>query len=171
MLAELFTRRRAARLELKSVFDSHKDRFFSVALACLEGDRAAAEDAAQEVFVRLSSRLGQFRGEARLTTWLHRVTVNICRDELRRRQRAQKLLTLPETTQAEGFTHRRELHEALASLPENLRAPILLRFFEGLSYDEIALTLGCPAGTVATRLHRGLKRLEKYLQEEEPEIS
>jgi RNA polymerase sigma-70 factor, ECF subfamily len=167
MLAELFTRRRAGHLELKSVFDEHKDRVFSVALACLEGDRAAAEDAAQEVFVRLSGRLGQFRGEAALTTWLHRVTVNICRDELRRRRRARRLLASPESDTPQDFTHRRELHEAIESLPESLRAPILLRFFEGLSYEEIAATLSCPAGTVATRLHRGLKRLEKFLGEEQ----
>jgi RNA polymerase sigma-70 factor, ECF subfamily len=164
MLGELLSRRHGRHLELKTVFDTHKDRVFSTALACLSGDQAAAEDATQEVFVRLSNKLGQFRGEAKLTTWLHRVTVNICRDELRRRRRAQRLL--PEPAAQSEFSARRELHEALESLPEALRAPILLRYFEGLSYDEIADALGCPSGTVATRLHRGLKRLEKYLGEE-----
>jgi RNA polymerase sigma-70 factor, ECF subfamily len=167
MLDKLLTRRHGRHLELKTVFDTHKDRVFTTALACLDGDQAAAEDAAQEVFVRLASKLGQFRGEARLTTWLHRVTVNICHDELRRRKRAQRLAPdpLPPSPSPE-FAPRRELHEALESLPEALRTPLLLRYFEGLSYDEIAAALGCPPGTVATRLHRGLKRLEKYLGEE-----
>ena len=168
MLAELLTRRRAAHPDLKSVFDAHKDRVFTVALVCLNGDQAAAEDAAQEVFVRLAGRLGQFRGEARLSTWLHRVTVNICRDEQRRRQRTQKLAREPQHEVASPeFLSRRELHEAIETLPENLRVPILLRFFEGLSYEEIATVLGCPQGTVATRLHRGLKRLATCLGEEE----
>lgn len=165
MLETLLTRRHRGQLELKTVFETHKDRVFSTALACLDGDRAAAEDAAQEVFVRLASKLGQFRGEARLTTWLHRVTVNVCRDELRRRRRVQRLTPDPAPPLSE-FAPRRELHEALESLPEALRAPLLLRYFEGLSYEEIAAALGCPPGTVATRLHRGLKRLEKYLEEE-----
>jgi RNA polymerase sigma-70 factor, ECF subfamily len=103
MLAKLLTRRRAARPEIKTVFEEHKDRVFTVALVCLSGDHAAAEDATQEVFVRLASRLWQFRGEARLTTWLHRVTVNICRDELRRRQRHQKQLPDPEPPHADSF--------------------------------------------------------------------
>lgn len=165
MLEKLLTRRHGSPLELKTVFDTHKDRVFSTALACLDGDQAAAEDAAQEVFVRLASKLGQFRGEARLTTWLHRVTVNVCHDELRRRRRAQRLTPEPLPTSQE-FAPRRELHEALESLPEALRTPLLLRYFDGLSYDEIAAALGCPPGTVATRLHRGLKRLEKCLGEE-----
>jgi RNA polymerase sigma-70 factor, ECF subfamily len=155
--------------KLKAVFEKHKDRVFTVALVCLEGDRAAAEDAAQEVFVRLASRLWQFRGEAKLTTWLHRVTVNICRDELRRRKRSEKQLPHPEPPPADAFIARRELHEAIESLPESLRAPILLRYFQDLSYEEIAARLGCPSGTVATRLHRGLKLLAKYLGEEETE--
>ena len=91
--------------KLKAVFEKHKDRVFTVALVCLEGDRAAAEDAAQEVFVRLAGRLWQFRGEARLTIWLHRVTVNICRDELRRRKRSEKLLSPPEPA-----SHQNEFH-------------------------------------------------------------
>lgn len=95
------------------------------------------------------------------------MTVNICRDELRRRQRRQKRLLEPEPPPTDSFIARRELHEAIESLPENLRAPILLRYFHELSYDEIAETLDCPTGTVATRLHRGLKRLEKCLGEEE----
>lgn len=172
MLAELLTRRRAARPDLKSVFDAHKDRVFTVALVCLNGDHAAAEDAAQEVFVRLAGRLGQFRGEAKLSTWLHQVTVNICRDEQRRRQRAQRLTVdtveqQPEVAPSVDFLSRRELHVAIETLPENLRAPVLLRYFEGLSYEEIATVLDCPQGTVATRLHRGLKRLAIYLGEEE----
>ncbi|WP_309710983.1 RNA polymerase sigma factor [Armatimonas sp.] len=169
MLAELLSRHRAARPELKTVFENHKDRVFTVALVCLEGDRAAAEDAAQEVFVRLAGRLWQFRGEARLTTWLHRVTVNICRDELRRRRRSEKQLPDPEPPPTDSFIARRELHEAIESLPETLRTPILLRYFHELSYDEIATQLGCPTGTVATRLHRGLKQLAKRLGEEETE--
>ncbi|WP_395143952.1 RNA polymerase sigma factor [Armatimonas sp.] len=94
--------------------------------------------------------------------------MNICRDEQRRRQRVQRLTVEPQPEVASpDFHSRRELHEAIESLPENLRAPILLRFFEGLSYEEIATVLGCPPGTVATRLHRGLKRLATCLGEEE----
>lgn len=150
---------------LRHLFTHHKDRVYRVALACL-GDTSAAEDITQEVFVTLPERLRGFRSEATLSTFLYRVTVNLCRDELRRRQRAGRPIPTSEPPDAlAGVLERRELHTALASLPEELRAPLLLRYFEELSYDEVAETLSLAPGTVASRLHRGLKRLAHLLGE------
>jgi RNA polymerase sigma-70 factor, ECF subfamily len=153
------------RSALKTLFLRHKDRVYSIALGIL-GDASAAEDATQDLFVRLPERLKGFRGDAALTTFLHKATVNLCYDELRRRKRTNITLPTPENAdELAQWIERRELHEALARLPENLRTPIALRYFEDLSYDELAEALKIAPGTVASRLHRGLKLLAKELSE------
>ena len=156
--------RRGDREALRSLFLCHKDRVYATALGCLHGDTATAEDMTQEVFVKLAERIGQYRSEAAFTTYLHQMTVNTCLNELRRRQRLLPLSeTLPTTEEPEGLIETHDLHVALAALPETLRAPLLLRYFEGFSYDEIAETLHCAPGTVASRLHRGIEALGKHL--------
>lgn len=156
--------RQGDREALRTLFLCHKDRVYATALGCLQGDRATAEDVTQEVFVKLAERIGQYRSEAAFTTYLHQITVNACLNELRRRQRLLPLSeTLPTPEQSDGLIESHDLHVALAALPETLRAPLLLRYFEGFSYDEIAEALHCAPGTVASRLHRGIEALGKHL--------
>jgi len=146
----------------RCLFDLHKDRVYSMAVYTLGGDRAAAEDVTQEVFLRVFTHIGQFRGDADFATWLYRLVANACADEQRRRKRWVPLDTLPEqaTVPREEECERREdVRTALAELSPELRSAVLLKYFEELSYDEMAQVLDCPKGTVASRLHRGLKLL------------
>ncbi len=160
--------------DLRTIFLTQHRRLFKVAYH-LTSSRHEAEDVVQDVFVRLHERLAQFHGEAKLSTWLYRMTVNASLDALRRFKRRQKwetALTLPEIeagANANGaLAHSQsELAEkvqiALARLRKPYRAAIVLRDFEGLAYDEIAAVLQIDKGTVASRLHRGYAKLQKEL--------
>ncbi len=150
----------------RCLFEAHKDRVYSMAIYTLGGDRAAAEDVTQEVFLRVFTRIGQFRGEAEFATWLYRLVANACVDEQRRQKRYVSLDTLPEQASVrreEECETRETVRTALAELSPELRSAVLLKYFEDLSYDEMAQVLDCPKGTVASRLHRGLKLLARKL--------
>jgi RNA polymerase sigma-70 factor, ECF subfamily len=159
---------------LRLVFEEYKDRVYSIALYSLRGDEAAAADVTQQVFLRLISRIGQFRGDAAFATWLYRLVVNACLDERRKQKRLVPLAELGlmtkshrEDSQATRYA-RHELAEhvqaAIAELSPKLRLPILLKYIEGFSYEEIATVLDCSKGTVASRLNRGHKALARRLE-------
>src|SRR6266850_2957358 len=155
------------------LYESHKDSVYSIALNFTGGNHETAKDIAQEVFLKLFSSLKSFRGNANFSTWLYRVVVNACMDEHRRRRR---YLSLEDSVPQEKVASRqsqerdacknqlaREVGIAIAALSPKLRLPIVLRYVEGLSYEEIARALGCSAGTVASRLNRGHKFLARRL--------
>lgn len=157
---------RGDREAFRCLFEAHKDRVYSMAVYTLGGDRAAAEDVTQEVFLRVFTHIGQFRGDADFATWLYRVVANACVDEQRRRKRWVPLDALPEQAAHRTDTEietREEVRSALAELTPELRSAVLLKYFEELSYDEMAQVLDCPKGTVASRIHRGLKLLARKL--------
>jgi RNA polymerase sigma-70 factor (ECF subfamily) len=168
--------RRGDRDAFRRLFVRHKDRAYGTALHFFRGDAAAAEDVTQDVFVRLFTRLDQFRGGAEFSTYLHRLVVNACLDELRRRRRFVPLAETddrcePPDAAPEPYSRwetSEALRVALAGLPAPLRLTILLKYFDDLSYDEMARALGCSAGTVASRLHRGLKLLGARLNDLDP---
>jgi len=154
------------------LFEAYKDRVFSIACYSL-GDQAAADDITQQIFVKLFTRIGQFRGDSEFTTWLYRLVINSCLDE-RRRQR--RLLPVAEFLPMRKGAHRKSpetgyerreiagsVREAIGGLKPKMRLPILLKYIEGLSYEEIAEVLGCSKGTVASRLNRAHKALAKKL--------
>ena len=157
------------------LFETHKDKVYSIALYFFGGDAALASDITQQVFLKLFTRIGQFRHQSEFTTWLYRLTTNTCIDEQRRRRRfspfadtttdgARAHAALPA---AEARFMRLEIadsvREAIASLKPKLRIAILLKYFEELSYEEIAVVLNCSKGTVASRLHRGHSILARRL--------
>jgi RNA polymerase sigma-70 factor, ECF subfamily len=158
------------------LFETHKDRVYSIALR-YAGDSAAAMDIAQETFLKLLSNIGQFRGDASFESWLYRLVVNSCLDYHRRRRRFLPLLDDALDDALERFRAPREsaLHDLLreeqqervqqvvAQLPEEQRIVVVLRYTEGLSYEDIADLLGCRRGTVASRLNRAHKALERRL--------
>ena len=164
--------RQGDRAAFRRLFEAYKDRVFSVAVYFLDGDVAAAEDISQDVFVRVYTRLGQFRCESEFTTWLYRLVANACRDEFRRRKRRpattqlQEGNCIPGGSVSEAFL-RLELSEtvlsALNELPPDMRLTVLLRYFEDMSYEDIAAALHCSQGTVASRLNRSLKTLARKL--------
>ena len=174
--ATLAACRRGDRAAFRRLFDTYKDKVFSVAVYFLQGDVTTAEDITQEVFVRVYTRLKQFRCQADFTTWLYRLTANACMDEHRRRKRRPVTAafeeTFEETMEAQAETPyavcaRLEINEAvraaLDDLAPEIRLTVLLRYFEEMSYEEIAVILQCSQGTVASRLNRSLKTLARKL--------
>jgi RNA polymerase sigma-70 factor (ECF subfamily) len=161
------------RAAFQLLFETYKDKVFSIAVYSSGGDRAVADDVTQQIFLKLFTAIRQFRGDSEFTTWLYRMVVNACLDERRRRRR---LLPLPETMAMKNPSEkkpqekqyaRREVSEAvqaaIGELKPKFRLPILLKYIEGLSYEEIASVMGCSKGTVASRLNRGHSQLAKRL--------
>ncbi len=150
----------------------HRDRLWAVALRTM-GDSHEAEDALQDALISAFRRAEQFRGEAKVTTWLHRIVVNACLDRIRRRS-ARPTSPLPEQDSAgsglqaaDDYIEQREtqilIAEALAELPDDQREAVLLVDIEGYPIEEAARLLDCPAGTVKSRCSRGRAKLAKRL--------
>lgn len=155
------------------LFETYKDRVFSLAVYSFGGDEAAASDVSQQIFLKLMTSIGRFRGESAFTTWLYRIVVNACTDEHRKRRR---LLVFggpnpPAMNAEKGPQERRyaklemadSVQAAIRELKPKLRMAILLKYVEDLSYEEIASVLGCSKGTVASRLNRGHQALARKL--------
>jgi RNA polymerase sigma-70 factor (ECF subfamily) len=149
---------------------AHQDRVFATCLRMLR-HREAALDATQDTFVTLFRKADRFRGEAAFTTWLYRVTVNVCYDHLRRAQR-KPADPLPEhhdqpdpraTEAIEAVELRPAVEQALAGLTDEFRAAIVLVDLEGLALDTAAAALEVPVGTVKSRLFRGRRLLAEQL--------
>ena len=151
----------------------YQHRVFGVALRML-GSRAEAEEIAQEVFLRAHRALADFRGDARLGTWLYGIASRLCLNRLaspdRRVVRGDAALadvaagTLDAAAQAERAELDAALHAAIAELPEERRLVLVLRDVEGLSYEEIAEALALDPGTVRSRLHRARMQLKEKLE-------
>jgi RNA polymerase sigma-70 factor, ECF subfamily len=166
----------------------HRDRLWAVALRTT-GDPEEASDALQDALISAFRRADQFRGDSAVTTWLHRIVVNASLDRLRRRSvRATRPLpdddeSLPGAVVADpdDAMARREtqlvITAALAELPVDQRAAVLLVDVEGWSVEDAAVMLGCPEGTVKSRCFRGRAKLAKRLgflrnlDESEPVVS
>jgi RNA polymerase sigma-70 factor (ECF subfamily) len=134
----------------------------------LLGDRERMDDVLQEAYARAFRALPGFRGGAALGTWLYRIVYNACLDELRR-SGARREVSLDEwrergADRTDRLEERLDLEAALAALPVELRAVVLLVDADELSYDEAAEVLGIPAGTVASRLSRARDALKGALQ-------
>jgi RNA polymerase sigma-70 factor (ECF subfamily) len=149
---------------LDTLLRRHYDRIYAVCRR-LAGNDADAFDATQEALLAVVRGLHRFDGRAAFTTWCYRVATNACLDELRRRARRPRPLAVdddPDGGPADGdrpfedtVTARLELDDALAGLPEEFRAPVVLRDLCQLDYAEIAEVLNIPAGTVRSRIARG----------------
>jgi len=161
------------RAAFQLLFETYKDKVFSIAVYSSGGDRAVADDVTQQIFLKLFTAIRQFRGESEFTTWLYRLVVNACLDEKRRRRR---LLPWGETVVMRNPSDKKPqekqyarlevaeaVREAIGQLKPKFRLPILLKYIEGLSYEEIASVMGCSKGTVASRLNRGHSQLAKRL--------
>lgn len=144
-------------------------------------DRHEAEDVAQETFVRAYRALANFRGDAAFYTWLYRIAINTAKNHLAARSRRTpdvdidsseaELLggedALRHTDTPEGELLARELeaivHKAIAGLPDELRTALMLREFDGLSYEDIATIMRCPVGTVRSRIFRARDEVDRHI--------
>lgn len=179
---ELIARIVAGETELfESLVLEHQTLVYNLALRMMSNP-ADAEDCAQEAFVKAYRSLPTFRGEASFSSWLYRLTTNVCLDALRaKKRRAETSLTAedengeetelsipdpgdgPEAT-AEKNERRALVHRALRQLPEDFRQVLLLRELGGLSYDEIGHEMQLEAGTVKSRIFRARKKLAELLR-------
>jgi RNA polymerase sigma-70 factor, ECF subfamily len=141
-----------------------------------------ARDVCQETFLRAFRALGGFKGQAKFSSWLYRITLNLCRDWIRRERRtpiaqAQEGVDLVElaaesspSESIEELVARREMGRAvaraMAQLPDEQRTAIILKEYHGLTFQEIADLLGCPLSTVKTRLYQGLTVIRRQLKAE-----
>jgi len=153
----------------------YQDPVFGMALRFV-GGRGDAEDIAQEAFLRVYKNLDTFKGEARFSTWLYRITFNLCADWLRRNRRADRRAAAVEEAAEvadqrmdleQGILEserRAEIRSAIDALDERYRNVIVLLYYQGLSYGQIAAVLGVPAKTVETRLYRARKLIREYLE-------
>lgn len=145
-----------------------------------------ARDVVQEAFLRAYRGLPGFKGQAKFSSWLYRITLNLCRDWIRRERRAPVVqvaegtdpIDLADAQAAPGesvedLVARREMSDAvskaMADLPEEQRAAILLKEYHGLTFQEIADMLDCPLSTVKTRLYQGLSVLRRRLERQQSE--
>jgi RNA polymerase sigma-70 factor (ECF subfamily) len=161
------------RAAFQLLFETYKDKVFSIAVYSSGGDRSVADDVTQQIFLKLFTAIRQFRGDSEFTTWLYRLVVNACLDERRRRRRllpwgetvamSNPAEKKPQEKQYARLEVAEAVQAAIAELKPKFRLPILLKYIEGLSYEEIASVMGCSKGTVASRLNRGHSQLAKRL--------
>ena len=153
---------------------AHQHRVFGVALRMLR-NRAEAEEVAQEVFLRVHRALDDFRGEAKLSTWLYAIASRLCLNRLAASERRlaregeETLGRLASGDDDPADTLERSeletaLQRAIAELPDDRRLVVVLRDLEGLSYEEIAAALDLPLNTVRSRLHRARMDLKEKLE-------
>ena len=144
------------------------------------GREEEARDVCQEAFLRAFRALPGFKGQAKFSSWLYRITLNLCRDWIRRQRRAPvsqmpEDVDLAEMAASQGpvesiedLVARRELsavvEAAMAKLPEEQRTAIILKEYHGMTFQEIAELQGCPLSTVKTRLYQGLSVLRRHLE-------
>ena len=150
----------------------HRDRLWAVAVRTT-GDPEEAADALQDALISAYRRADTFRGDAAVTTWLHRIVVNACLDRLRRRA-VRPWVPLPEdesdrggvadpTDEIDRRETRLEVERALDALPPDQRAAVVLVDMEGWSVEEAAVVLECPVGTVKSRCFRARAKLAQSL--------
>jgi RNA polymerase sigma-70 factor (ECF subfamily) len=152
------------RRALEALCARHQPRVDKLARRLLR-DPEDARDAAQEAMAKLCARLGQFRGEAQFSTWLHRLVLNTCRDAAAR-QRVWE--PLPDDVRAEpdgDFSDREELRACLLELPEAQARVVVLKDAFGYSFDEIAEATAMPVGTAKCYAHRARHTLRGRLEE------
>ncbi len=156
------------------------DRYHAPLCAFVErmvGDPETACEVTQETFLRMIRALPRYRPRAKFSTWLYTIAANLARDELRRRQhRETRLQPLEEADRGEVAEPpqrvdeaaleqitRSDVRHALATLSEEHRAAVVLHYYDGLSYKEVAEICGCTVGTVGSRLHYAVKHLRRAL--------
>lgn len=153
----------------------HKEKVRNIIYLTMNSSNSV-DDIAQDVFLTVYRNLNNFRFESQFTTWLYRITVNKCKDYMRKIRIRNIFTPIKEAEEKTEDTLAPETNDiavlvqkAIGKLPEKLRVPLLLKDIEGMSYQEIAETVQCEIGTVKSRIFRareGLKNILKPFEEE-----
>jgi RNA polymerase sigma-70 factor (ECF subfamily) len=160
----------------EAILGRFERRVLLTALRLLSGNLEDAKDAAQQVFLRLHRSLGQLDESRHFTSWLHRITVNVCRDMLRVRARRSlvPLEDVPEAAAAETADsgmrrseQMRLIYAALATLSERERAAIVMRDLEGMATSEVARISGSTEVTVRSQIANGRIKIKKYVDRQQ----
>jgi len=164
----------------EKLIERYQKTAYNVALRMMHHEEDA-KDATQEALIKAFRSIQSFRGDSGFSTWLYRILVNTCKDELRKRR--GNTVSLEQGRQTEsGFeaieladetfapevvlgnaATRQTINEAIRALPEQNRTAIVLRDVQGYSYEDIGVLLGCPVGTVKSRINRGRLLLKESL--------
>jgi RNA polymerase sigma-70 factor (ECF subfamily) len=161
--------------------EAYQKKIFNLAFRMI-GNYDDAGDLAQEALIRVYKSIAGFKAQSSFSTWIYRITTNVCLDEIRKRKN-KKVLSLDEEIHVEDGEMQRQIEsddplpeevfereelrqivgDAIASLPEEQRTVLTLRDLQGLSYEEIADILDCPGGTVKSRINRARQALKNAL--------
>ena len=155
----------------------HKEKVRNLIFLTL-GDTEFIDDIFQDVFINVFHKLSEFRFESKFTTWLYRITVNKCRDYLRKKKVRSIFVPMLEEEHKSNTRFGNEhlditqmVRKSIEKLPEKLRVPLVLRDIDGFSYKEIADQLECEVGTVKSRIFRARECLKVILEPFQKEIS
>ena len=160
----------ASNPSFERLLDEYRDKVFRLACSLL-ADQAAAEDATQEVFLKIWRALPDFRGDSSISTWIYAIARNTCLTG-RRAEAARRTCSLDEAGAAAipasgpPPATDSDLHAAIGRLPEKYRRVLVLFYLEDRSYQQVALAMGLPMGTAKTYLHRAKKQLALVLAEQ-----
>lgn len=172
---------------IRSFIDGNEDAFTQLVLKHKEkvrnlvfltlGDADNVDDISQDVFINVFHKIKDFRFESKFTTWLYRITVNKCRDYLRKKRVRSIFVPIKDSTiepSIKGHSDSPDLpglvRRGIEKLPEKLKVPLILRDIEGLSYKEIADQLECEVGTVKSRIFRARESLKFILEPYQDEL-
>jgi RNA polymerase sigma-70 factor, ECF subfamily len=165
----------------EAIVNRYKDRLYNFVLRFVK-DQLTAEDIVQDTFLRAYRKRESFQAVAKFSTWIYTIAGNLAKSELRRRKR-WRFLSVGVQNEETGATFElpdlgatpdrntetslaeEQIHNAIGRLPERYREAVILRDVEGLDYDEISQIIGCPLGTVKSRINRGRLRLQEDLAE------
>ncbi len=142
---------------------AYQDKVFRLCYSML-GDRAQAEDAAQESFLRIWKSMDRYRGESSIGTWIFSITRNVCLTAISKRRQSAPLEDA-DHGEPEAPDRQRDIVRLVGELPENYRQVVMLFYMEERSYEEVARMLDLPMGTVKTHLHRARQQLATMIKE------
>lgn len=154
----------------------HKEKVRNLVFITL-GDAEYVDDISQDVFISVYHKLGEFRFESKFTTWLYRITVNKCRDYLRKKKVRSIFVPIGDSDReyptgpfSENIDIPNLVRNAIDKLPEKLKVPLVMRDIEGLSYKEIADSLNTEVGTIKSRIFRARENLKFILEPYQKEL-
>ncbi|MFZ1289389.1 MAG: sigma-70 family RNA polymerase sigma factor [Melioribacteraceae bacterium] len=158
------------------LIQKHKDKVRNLVFLTL-GDVDYVDDISQDVFINVYHKLKEFRFESKFTTWLYRITVNKCRDYLRKKKVRSIFVPIKDDdyersgkSDNDNFDVQKLVQKAILKLPDKLKVPLILRDIDGYSYQEIAEKLDCEVGTIKSRIFRARESLKLILEPYKDEI-
>ncbi|MEM7353550.1 MAG: sigma-70 family RNA polymerase sigma factor [Acidobacteriota bacterium] len=176
---DLFLARRAAKADPQAwdeIIDLYGDRIYNLAYR-FTGNKAEAEELTQDIFLKLYRNLDRYRGDVPLMAWALRLSRNLCIDHYRHHRSRKQAETVSDEVlrhmpasddpqrDSQYRERRRLVHQVMAEMSENLASALMLRDFQGLSYEEIAGFFEVPVGTIKSRLNRGRRELVRRVEE------